>query len=237
MPEAHVKPCYMLETPKTQDATKEIIPVDEAMAEMGNQQATLDEIAWLAGIIDGEGYIGIQLENIRKHFVVRRATVGLQISNTDEEIIIKASNIMRKIGVNPYLKVDSSALKKTTKKPVYVISIHRMAVVSRALNPVLPYLTGNKKLRAELIMEFCESRLKNFIKGSHTANFYTDRELQIIDICLPLQKRGASETIRKAELAQSRLSRLRIESRKNKKSGRLCSHKDSDDMVRPFVKA
>jgi len=232
MPEAHVKPFYLLETP-----LEPVRLLREQSTGLGNQQATLEELAWLAGIIDGEGYIGIQLERIRKHSVVRRATVGLQISNTDEDIALKAVFIIKKIGANPYLKIDKTALKKTTKKIVYVVVIHRMAVLLKVLKPVLPYLTGNKKMRAELIIEFCESRLKNFICGSHTKNFYTDRELQIIDGCLPLQKRGASEAIRKAELEQSRFLRLKDESRRDKKSGRFCSYQDSDDMVRPFAKA
>jgi hypothetical protein len=209
----------------------------EQNAGLDNQQATLEDLAWLAGIVDGEGYIGMQLERIRRHSVVRRASVGLQISNTDEDIALKAVSIIKKIGVNPYLKVDSTALRKSSKKIVYVVSIHRMAVLLKVLKPILPYLTGNKKTRAELVIEFCESRERNYIRGSHTKNFYTDRELEIIDHCLPLQKRGAPETIRKAELEQSRFLRLKTESRRDKSSGRFCSYQDSEDRVQPSVKA
>jgi len=204
---------------------------------LDNQQATREELAWLAGIIDGEGYIGIQLERIRKHSIARRATVGMQISNTDEEICLKAVSIIKKIGINPYLKIDKTALKKSSKKIVYVVVVHRMALMIRLLKPVLQYLTGNKKKRAELVLEFCELRMKNYIHGSHTKNFYNDRELEIIDTCLPLQKRGASEAIRKAELEQSRFLKLKMESRRDKDTGRFCSRKDSDDMVQPSAKA
>lgn len=231
MPEGLVKPDYMLETPTEPSSLPR-----EQIEGLDNQQVTLDELGWLAGIIDGEGYIGIQLEKIRKHSMVRRATVGLQISNTDEMIAIKAVFIIRKLGVNPYLKIDSTALSKSSKRIVYIVVVHRMKQLLKILKPVYPYLTGNKKYRAQLIIEFCESRLNNFVWGSHTKNNYTDRELQLIDACLPLQKRGTSETIRRADLEQSRFLKLKAESRRNK-DGRYCSYWKSDDIVQPFAKA
>ena len=232
MPEGLLKSHYLLETP----LESAYLP-REQNAELGNQQVTLLELGWLAGIIDGEGYVGMQLERIRKHSVVRRATVGLQISNTDEEIALKAISIIKKFGVNPYLKIDKTALRKSTKKTVFVVTIHRMAVLLRVLKPIIQYLTGNKKLRAELVIEFCESRIKNVIRGSHTQNFYSKRELEIIDSCLPLQKRGTSEAIRETELEQSRFLKLKDESRRNRNNGRFCSYFNSEDMVQPFAKA
>ena len=59
--EAHVKPCYLLETPKAQGASSATILEDEVKTEMGNQQVTREEIGWIAGFIDGEGYLGIYM--------------------------------------------------------------------------------------------------------------------------------------------------------------------------------
>jgi len=71
----------------------------------------------------------------------------------------------------------------------------------RVLKIFLPYLTGMKKVRSELIYEFLESRLWKFEKCKGMRSIpYTEREIEIIQNCLELQKRGTSETIRKAEL-------------------------------------
>ena len=63
---------------------------------MGNQQATEAEIGWLAGIIDGEGHIGLSNQNSKK---VRSVRVDLQIVNTDIKLIEKLVNILRKMSM------------------------------------------------------------------------------------------------------------------------------------------
>ena len=60
-----------------------------------------------------------------------------------------------------------------------------------------------KKERADLVVEFLKSRLSNIVKGIQIP--YSEKELNIIHRCLSLQKRGTSETTRKAELAFSQL--------------------------------
>ena len=203
MPEAHVKPCYMLEHPKAQGATYAKILVDEANAEMGNQQVTQIEIGWLAGFIDGEGYIGISQYKTRN----RRTSYScaIQICNTDEAMILKAQKIIQKMGINPYIKADGYKLKnKESHKNVWTLKVHRMNKIIPILETVNPYLTGTKKERGELVLEYCQSRLQSFVPGSHY-NIMTEREAQIIDFCIAKQKRGTSETTREAQLERSKL--------------------------------
>jgi len=225
----------MLEYPKTQGATNAKIPVDETIVEMGNQQVTQIEIGWLAGMIDGEGYLGFQVYKTRNNH--RSITVELSISNTDEQMILRLQNILQRIGVNPYINNSTYKLKhKPTHKNVWKVVLHRMNKVLKVLEIVNPYLTGQKQERGKLVLEYCQSRLVSYIPGSHH-NIMTKRESQIIELCIAKQKRGTSEAIRETQLKNSELQRQKTESRRNKTNGRFSSYKDCDDMVRPSARA
>ena len=203
MPEAHGKPCYMLEHPKAQGATYATILEDEAKAEMGNQQVTQIEIGWLAGFVDGEGYIGISEYKTRHNRI--SYSCAIQVSNTDEAMIFKAQKIVQKIGVNPYIRTHGYGERNKPKsKIVYVLVIHRMNKIIPVLETINPHLTGTKKERGELVLEYCQSRLKTWKPGSHY-NVMTERQAQIVDLCIAKQKRGTSETTRKAQLERSQL--------------------------------
>jgi hypothetical protein len=235
MPEAHVKPCYMLEHPKAQGASYATILVDEEKSEMDNQQVTQLEIGWLAGFVDGEGYIGIgEYKTRRRH---PSYSCALQISNTDEAMILKAQAIIQKMGVNPYIRTHGHGVRNKPKsKIVWVLVVHRMNKLIPVLELINPHLTGSKQERGELVLEYCRSRMKNWVPGSHH-NITTEREAQIIESCIAKQKRGTSETTRKAQLENSELNRQKSESRRNTVNGRYSSLQAGDDIVRPFVKA
>jgi hypothetical protein len=232
MPEAHSKPRYMLESLKAQSAsyakiseikvdfmknsgkieenkeevsmTNSISPVsvNEVQPEIGNQQVTQFEIGWLAGFIDGEGYIGIQPQKTKNNM---NYSVAMQVSNTDEVMILKAQSIIQKMGVNPYIKTHGFGERNQPKrKIVYVLVVHRMKPLVVVLQQVLPFLTGLKAERAKLVIEYCLSRADHFVKGSHY-NVMTEREVQIVELCVAKQKRGTSETTREAQLERSKL--------------------------------
>ena len=181
---------------------------------MGNQQATDAELGWMAGIIDGEGWLGMCVgaeKSYRPTHHTRQysVTVDIKVTNCDPEIIVKAAQIMRKIGVNPYIRQPKVELKEN-HKPHYEVSVHRMAPVRRVLEAVLPYLVGTKLERANLILRFMDLRAINLgtenpayadnARGRHgprTIKPYTTEELALVEQCRALQSRkGASETTR-----------------------------------------
>jgi hypothetical protein len=185
--------------------TNSTIPLssDVIQPEIGNQQVTQIEIGWLAGFIDGEGYIGITEYKTRNRHV--SYSCAIQISNTDEAMILKAQQIVQKIGVNPYIRTHGYGVRNMPKsKIVYVLVIHRMNKIIPVLELVNSHLTGLKKERGILILEYCQLRLQSFKPGSHY-NIMTEREAQIIDLCIAKQKRGTSETTREAQLERSKL--------------------------------
>ena len=185
---------------------------------MGNQQITAFEVGWLAGIIDGEGYVGLQKEYDRRAGVHIRIDPQIHITNCDESIVLKARDIMRKIEVNPYIRATKS---KGVKKDIFILQIHRLAPIARLLDVVIPYMTGTKRERAILVCEFCKLRqvAPTFQKTegigkqrSGRIKPYTKRETEIFDLCKQNQKRGISETIRQEQRSTSEIWKV-MESR------------------------
>jgi hypothetical protein len=169
---------------------------------IGNQQAKSQELGWLAGIIDGEGYIG--LRDCKNHnYIWYRPE--MMIINTDEAIIKKTQSIMRKLGVNPYIRNGHNGQERA--KMYYKVQIKNLAKMLMVLKPVEELLTGNKYQRAKYIIEFCESRLNRCKEGlNKNLKPYLPREIELVDLCKPLQKRGrASETLHEARLRSNQI--------------------------------
>ena len=167
-----------------------------------DQQTRPQELGWLAGIIDGEGYIGLRDCKNHKYIWFRPE---IMIINTDPAIIKKTQRIMRKLGVNPYIRTGHNGKKKA--KMYYKVQTKNLTKSLLLLKPLLPYLTGNKEQRAKYIIEFCESRLNRCKQGiNKNKKPYTDRELKLVQLCQSLQTRGrVSETIREARLRSNQI--------------------------------
>ena len=181
---------------------------------MGNQQATDAELGWLAGIIDGEGWLGMSVEtehwyrvdkNTRQHSV----KVEIKVTNCDPAIVYRTAEILLKLGINPYIRKQGVALKPNHAQP-YEVSIKRMAPVQLALTAIRPHLTGTKAERADIIQSFILLRQHNpgvpnpsyadgqkGRRGPRTIRPYTAQEIALVERCRALQSRkGAPETTR-----------------------------------------
>ena len=169
---------------------------------MDNQQASQTEIGWLAGIIDGEGYLGLSVaKELRTKAPSQQVTPMMHICNTDEAIILRTKDILNKLGIKGYCRVHNNY--GASRKVVYKVQIKRQKALKVLLDCVGEHLTGNKKERAKLMLEYCNSRIQRYVKG--TSCPHSNRELELVEACLPLQRRGASETIRKMQLRQSEI--------------------------------
>lgn len=208
-------PITLLGTPKSLEYYQGDNLKDETME---NQQVTPEELGWLAGIIDGEGYLGInyQKDKRRKKGSYTSLTPCLHISNTDEEIILKSQNIVRKLGVNPYIRATKG--KNLNSKDQYRIQIKNMAKMKIILNAMLPHLTGIKQERARLVLEFIEIRKSapwKWIRPDNATNQsgaikpYSEKEWEIYRKCKAIQSRGkTSETTHRAQRLTSEIWNL-----------------------------
>ena len=123
---------------------------------MGNQQVTPTELAWLAGIWDGEGTFGIyrykQTSNGKWSYSGR-----LTLSNTSKEMISEIERIFNLLEVKVSLWQAKKGRKENHKLEVH-LTLNRMKEVKLICEKLQPYIVA-KKERLLLLLEFVNSRL------------------------------------------------------------------------------
>jgi len=149
-------------------ALKPTLPIGKNVEDntMGNPQLTNEELAWLAGVIDGEGNL-----DLNKRYGLHRQGKGtwnwnrprIIIGSTDARLIAKVSEIYAKIGC----KFWYSTLKRYEEhhKPCLLIITIGIRNVFKVLIRVKDYLTV-KKNQAELLIRYCLWRQEAFSSSS-----------------------------------------------------------------------
>jgi hypothetical protein len=139
-----------------------------------NQQATPTEgeIAWLAGIIEGEGTLCMSLWTRASYAADRRPKVGLQVKvyNSDAGIIRKAASILELLAVGYHLKErEMPPMAKpggigeyAPTAPMLTLTVSKLSAVDRVLRAIRPWLFGEKSARADLMLQFLERRFAKF---------------------------------------------------------------------------
>lgn len=142
---------------------------------MGNQQATEVELGWLAGIYDGEGYMGLTRQNSKK---VRSIRPDIQLVNCDPDVILKTRMILNKIDINPYIRERIHSKKGTEAhwSRNYILSISKFSDVKKFIDTLGQFLTGEKKKRAGLMIRLVNSRIPKTKRDR-----YTSEELAMVD--------------------------------------------------------
>lgn len=140
---------------------------------MGNQQATDFEIGWLAGIYDGEGYIGLSRQNTKK---TRSVRPDIQLVNCDPDVILKTRKILNMIGINPYIRERVHAKNQEKWSRNYILSMSKFIDVKKLIDTIGHLLTGEKQLRAALMIKLVNSRITK-TRFDH----YTEDELAIVN--------------------------------------------------------
>jgi hypothetical protein len=127
-----------------------------SMKTMGNQQVTFITLAWLAGIWDGEGTIGIyryaRIKNGKWSYCGR-----LTLSNTSILMIDEIVRIMNLLDIKVDIWREKKSRKINHKKAIH-LTVNRIESVKKVCELLIPYLIV-KKDRAELLVKFLNSRL------------------------------------------------------------------------------
>ena len=171
-----------------------------------NQQVTQTDMAYLAGIWDGEGSIGInKYKNPRFNGTPKNA-VHLTMSNTDVAIINEVTRIMDIMKINGHI-----ALRERGFTPCYQIDIRRLDSCKILLENIIQYLKGKKEL-AILVLRYIDKRIAscknkpdlNFQRDGKCASMkradcYTEDEQKLVDQIRAINssrcwKRGTSTT-------------------------------------------
>lgn len=121
---------------------------------MDNKQATLHEtdLAYLAGIIDGEGWVGLQKRIMGKWVTYKPA---LRITNTDANIINRVYEIWEMLGVTGHIYENEQNPSITNGKMIMNLQLNKQSVIKVVLESVIPYLVG-KKARAIMLLRFLD---------------------------------------------------------------------------------
>lgn len=133
---------------------------------MGNQQERLSdfEIGWLAGVFDGEGYVGLSVNTTN-----RSIYPACKVTSTHLAFIQEVERLTKIIGIE-YSFYERNP-KQKNHSTSWTVDIRTCKRVKILIDVLLPHLIL-KKPHAEVILEFCNSRLS--LRYGHP---YTEREL------------------------------------------------------------
>lgn len=126
------------------------------------------KIAWLAGIIDGEGCFTIfnKTVNHRSGNTGVTPSANITITNSSTRILEACQEIMREIDV----KFTQCRSHNDTRRIVRRISVRNYASIILLIDAILPYMVG-KRGQAEVMKEFIE-------KAAVRKGFEADEERQ-----------------------------------------------------------
>jgi len=108
------------------------------------------DLAYLAGLLDGEGCFYARLVNTSRGRL-GNVEVRIAVQATSMAMIQKIAAIYADLGLNPSIEIGRT--QKRSTRPAHKVSLHRKKDVLRLLKAILPYLVV-KRPEAEMIMEW-----------------------------------------------------------------------------------
>lgn len=163
----------------------------------GQSRMKESDIAWLAGILDGEGTFGTTTGGNG----AKCCTPKMQIGNTSLLLIEKACNIIREVsgGYEAYRSARQTQCKSGSI--IHTMEISRREVLDQMLQLLLPHLTA-KKAQAEEIIAFIASRNKKPSRNSR----YDEYERGLLDRIKKHRRAAIHYVIPHRETARETLS-------------------------------
>lgn len=130
-------------------------------------------LAWLAGIMEGEGTFSIYHQR-RSNAESDQLRACVSLTNTDATLINKAYDIFKAIGVE--MHVHEYKNKKGSTRPVYDMQTAKAKNVLDICNALLPFLFGEKRAKAEMLIRFTTKRLEKLGSNRDTRKGKYDEE-------------------------------------------------------------
>lgn len=127
---------------------------------------TEKELAWLAGIMEGEGTFSIYHQKTNTKGAVNgclRATVS--VTNCDPYLINECFRIFKNMGIELFMHQYDN--KKGSTRTVYDLQTSKQTYVKIICETLLPYLVGEKKPKAEMLLRFVTKRIENIKNGKN----------------------------------------------------------------------
>lgn len=129
-----------------------------------NQQATIEELCWLAGLVDAEGHIGTpKQQGVHRPIYKFR----MNITNGNDAIIAEAARIMDKLEATPAIR--------ECKKVYKIVDLSSPVKIGRVLKAIEPYL-ADKQVLARKMVAFCENRDPNLAEAIINKRYFVPEE-------------------------------------------------------------
>jgi intein/homing endonuclease len=163
---------------------------------MDNTHAMPEEIAYLAGLIDGEGCIAIQKQQLKNNKV--GYGVNVKITNTDSNMIEAIQDIYLKLGVNPLIRERGNP-DQDNWKAWFEVYLTKQAHIKIVLEAILPYLR-TKKARAQMMLRYINKEIDRevgfqFMKQSNSKGKPSETTRETPDFSQNLTKYFLDEDI------------------------------------------
>lgn len=126
------------------------------------------DLAWLAGIIDGEGSVSMSLGKNGYYNPM------VHVVNTDMAIIDAVADIYNRMGARFHFHVRK--INHLGKRPVACLQISSGPELEKFLPQIIPYLRSVKARKASAMLEFVKSRNPKRNAGKNDSRAYTPAE-------------------------------------------------------------
>lgn len=152
----------------------------------------LSQRAWLAGFIDGDGFIGITFQRKKankQQSSTPRYHPFLIITNRNKKAILHIKNIIGEGRIYQFRRKSN-----TSHSPIFQYKLSKMEALANLLEKIKPYLKI-KHLQCDLLLRYIKIRQKRPIvtgKGSRGVTSFSAEEEAIYQKLLFLNKRGGS---------------------------------------------
>lgn len=150
---------------------------------------TTEDLAWLGGVIDGEGCISLY-RRIRGEAV--NFMPEINVSNSDQWFIEECAKILEMAEIGHWVQWRKPQQNRASKKMMGCVVVRGFKRCEKALRILTPSIRA-KKNQAVLLNEFVVGRLAI---GPTKHNTYSEHDDEIYRELRILKKREAPETIR-----------------------------------------
>lgn len=126
------------------------------------------DLAWLAGFMEGEGTFAIYHQK-RKGKNGDQLRAAISVTNTDAHLIVRCKSIFESLGC--VMHIHEYKNKKGSTRPIYDLQTARHEYVKTICESLIPYLAGEKKAKATLLLSYVDTRLSKGKKPYDTKDW------------------------------------------------------------------
>lgn len=141
-----------------------------------NEQSVDITLAWLAGILEGDGTVALSKQRMGKDRIIYTPLVSL--TNTDHSLVERVGKIYSDLEVGHYF-----TSKKTKNGIAKVITVKGFKRVKKLLPYLIRNMYGKKKLQAIHLSNWIKSR-----ESTGNNKTYTEYESQLFEEIKRLKK-------------------------------------------------